>query len=304
VFGLCTALAAMAAGAPLVMQPAWDAGEAARAIDAHGVTHINATDEALAQLLAQNDRVPAFPSLVFTAFGAFNPALADIVARGDARGMKMVGLYGTSEIQALFARQDASGSIAERSLAGGLPVSPNARVRARDPESGRVLEHGEAGELEFFAPDSCMLEYFGDAGATRAALDDGWYRSGDLGYTLADGRFVFVTRLGDSLRLGGFLVSPLEIEAAVQEVAGVRACQVVAVEVQGKLRPVAFVIMESPVELDEGAVTAHVEKKLAKYKVPARVFAIDAFPTTPGANATKIQKHKLRELALSRMKSD
>jgi hypothetical protein len=31
--------------------------------------------------------------------------------------------------------------------------------------------------------------------------------------------------------------------------------------------------------------------------VPVRVLKLDAFPVTPGANATKIQKHKLRELA-------
>jgi fatty-acyl-CoA synthase len=37
--------------------------------------------------------------------------------------------------------------------------------------------------------------------------------------------------------------------------------------------------------------------KLARYKVPHRVFAVDAFPVTPGANATKIQKGKLREMA-------
>jgi acyl-CoA synthetase (AMP-forming)/AMP-acid ligase II len=58
---------------------------------------------------------------------------------------------------------------------------------------------------------------------------DGYYRSGDLGYTLADSRFVFLTRMGDALRLGGFLVSPAEIEAAIQELPEIAACQVVAI---------------------------------------------------------------------------
>lgn len=49
--------------------------------------------------------------------------------------------------------------------------------------------------------------------------------------------------------------------------------------------------------LDEAAVRAQVGRRLAKFKVPQRIFPIDAFPVTPGANATKIQKGKLREIA-------
>ena len=103
--------------------------------------------------------------------------------------------------------------------------------------------------------------------------------------------------MGDALRLGGFLVSPAEIEAAVQEAPGITACQVVAVARTGGLIPVAFVVLEHGALLDEAAVLARVASRLARYKVPRRVLAIDAFPVTPGANATKIQKGRLREMA-------
>ncbi len=304
VFGCCSALAAIAAGRPLTMMPLWDAAEAARQIDAHGVTHFNATDDAIAQLLAQNARTPAFPSVRLAGYANFNPAQGDIVARGAARGLTLLGLYGTSEIQALFARQSEHAPLAQRTQGGGRPVSPLARVRARDPESGGILAHGETGELEFLAPTSRMVEYYGDAQATRAALtQDGWYRSGDLGYTQADGRFVYLARMGDSLRLGGFLVSPAEIEGVVQELPGIAACQVVGVAGAQGLLPVAFVILAPGAGLDEQAVIGHVAGRLARYKMPARVFAIDAFPVTEGTNATKIKKHKLRELAEARMKA-
>lgn len=181
-----------------------------------------------------------------------------------------------------------------------------ARVRARDPESGRVLADGESGELEFLAPGSRMVGYFGDPESTAAALtEDGWYRSGDLGYTQADGRFVYLARMGDSLRLGGFLVSPLEIEGVVQEVEGIDGCQVVGVTVDttagSALKPVGFVTLKPGGKLDEAAAIRHVAGRLAKYKVPVRLFAIDAFPATEGTNATKIQKHKLRGLAQTKM---
>lgn len=309
VYGFCSAMAALAAGRPLVMTPAWNAEQAARDIVAHRVTHANGTDDAVAQLLAQSGAERPFPhlgaespfaSVQFLGYAAFNPAQGDIVARAEARGLKLVGLYGTSEIQALFSRQDENAPLAERMLAGGRPSSPLARVRARDPESGRILPHGEPGELEFFAPASRMLGYMDNPEATREAFtDDQYYRSGDLGTSQADGRFVYLTRIGDSLRLGGFLVSPAEIEAVVQDAPGIAACQVVGVPREGGLAPVAFVVLEAGAALDEKAVIAHVAGRLARYKVPQRVFPIDAFPVTPGSNATKIQKGKLREVALA-----
>ncbi len=302
VFGVCNALAMLAAGRPFAMMPAWDARLAAELIARRQCTHMNATDEAIDQLLALHERTPAYPSLRFVGYAAFNPALADLFERADARGLRVVGLYGISEIQALFSRQSEHAPPEERRLAGGRPVSPLAQVRARDPETGRVLPHGESGELEFLAPGSIMVEYFGNPQATAQARDaEGWYRSGDLGYTTADGRFVFLARIGDSLRLGGFLVSPAEIEECVQQVPGIDGCQVVGVTTAGALRPVAFVTLRPGAVLDEAAVCAHVAARLARYKVPTRVFAIDAFPVTEGTNATKIQKHRLRDLAQERL---
>ena len=188
--------------------------------------------------------------------------------------------------------------MADRTLGGGRPVSPLARVRVRDPESGALLPHGGQGELEFLSPSSRMVEYFENPQATRDAFTvDGYYRSGDLGYTLEDGRFVYLARLGDALRLGGFLVSPAEIEEVVQGAPGIAACQVVGARSRAGLVPVAFVILRDGARLDEAAVVAHVAMRLARYKVPARVLPIDAFPVTPGANATKIQKGRLREMA-------
>ena len=296
VYGFCSATASLAAGRPLVMAPTWNAEQAARDIVAHRVTHINGTDEAAAQLL--DIAGASFSSTRFFGYAAFNPAQGDIVRRADARGLKLVGLYGASEIQALFARQDERAAVAERMLAGGLPVSPAARVRARDPASGEIQPHGAPGELEFLAPSSRMAGYHGNPEATREALTgDGYYRSGDLGYTLADGRFVFLTRIGDALRLGGFLVSPMEIEAVVQDAPGIAACQVVGVPRAGGPVPVAFVVLQHGAVLDEAAAIAHVASRLARYKVPLRVIPVDAFPVTPGANATKIQKGKLREMA-------
>src|SRR3546814_20337287 len=86
-----------------------------------------------------------------------------------------------------------------------------------------------------------MRGYLDNPEATRAALTaDGYFKTGDLGYTLGPRQFVFQARLGDSLRLAGFLVNPAEIEHLVESLPGVRACQVVGAERQGKTVPYAF----------------------------------------------------------------
>jgi fatty-acyl-CoA synthase len=304
VFGFANAMAALAAARALVMYPTFDANESAIAMQRHAITHANATDEMISLMLDAVPGAQPFPSARWFGFAAFSPAHADLPARAAARGLNVVGLYGSSEVEALFARQREDAPPAERWLAGGKPVAPETQVRACDPETGAVLPHGTAGELQFTAP-SRMVGYYGDEAATRAALTpDGFFRSGDLGYTTVDGRFVFLARMGDALRLGGFLVSPAEIEGVLAEHPSVTAAQVVGARTKGGLKPYAFVILAEGAALDEAALVAHCAARVAKFKVPVRVQAIDAFPVTPGANATKIQKHRLRQMAEAALDAD
>jgi fatty-acyl-CoA synthase len=108
---------------------------------------------------------------------------------------------------------------------------------------------------------------------------------------------VFLARLGDAFRLAGFLVSPAEIEDVLQAHPSVAAAQVVGVDTPGGPKAFAFVIVEPGATFDEAALIEHCAARIARFKVPLRVQPIYAFPVTPGANATKIQKAKLRELA-------
>jgi fatty-acyl-CoA synthase len=303
VFGFVQAMAALLAGCRLCLAPVFDARAAAATVREHGITHLVGSDAMFSQLLDADDG--AFPSLMCCAYGAFSPGLAGIAARAKGRGLALRGLYGSSEVQALFAVQDGDLEPPDRALAGGRPVSPHAAARARDAHSGAILLHGEVGELEVRGP-SLMLGYLGNDEATRAAFTaDGWFRTGDSGYTVADGRFVYLSRLGDALRLGGYLVAPAEIEAVVLEDRAIADCQVVGVQVGPDFRAVAFVILRGAgggqTSPDQAALEASVIRRcrarMAAYKAPARVFAVEAFPVTHSANATKVQKNRLQQLA-------
>lgn len=297
VFGFAQAMACLAGGCPIVMPAAFEAEVAGRLIRQHRVTGFNGTDEMFARLLdAQHEGAP-FPSLRFCGYAAFSPALGGIVAAAERRGLRLTGLYGASEVQALFALQPPEAVPERRARPGGVPVAAEYAVRIRDPENGRLLEGGESGEIELRGP-SQMAGYWGDADATAQAVTaDGWVRSGDLGHLDGEGGFVFETRMGDVLRLGGYLAAPSEIEAHLQRHPAVAACQVVGAVAEGCLQAVAFVTLRPEAPFDEAALRRHCGDGLARFKVPARILALDAFPTTSGANGTKVQRVKLREMA-------
>jgi fatty-acyl-CoA synthase len=300
-FGLAQAAAALAAGSPSVLMPAFDATEAAELIRLWAITHLNGTDDMFDRLLAAAPEARPFPTLRWCGYAAFTPSLADLVERADHRGVRLVGLYGASECQALFAGQPVEADAATRARPGGFPVSEEAAVRIRDPETGEVLPDGRSGEIELRGP-SIMVGYFGDARATAAAFtEDGFVRTGDLGYATPGGGFVLLSRMGDVLRLGGFLVSPTEIEGHILENPGIEGCQVVGVATASGTRPVAFVILAAGAEFSEERLRDHCRKGLARYKVPERFFVLQEFPTTVGPNGIKVQRGRLQEMAASRL---
>jgi fatty-acyl-CoA synthase len=227
-------------------------------------------------------------------YAAFNSALDDIVERAQARGVVLRGLYGMSECMALYSVRPIGASAAERRKGGGKPVSPEARVRVTDPETGAPLPVGEPGALEVAGP-SLFARYDNDPDATAAAFTaDGFFRTGDLARMEPDGGFEFLGRMGDVLRLGGFLVNPAEIEEHIQAHPSVHAAQVVAVGTPQGMRPVAFVTLAAA--CDEAVLLDHC-RALARYKQPVRVMAVDAFPVTDSANGVKIRRAELRRMA-------
>ena len=101
----------------------------------------------------------------------------------------------------------------------------------------------------------------------------------------------------DKKRVSHHLVSPLEIETFLNEHPAVSGAQVVAVDTERGPRPVCFVTVPAEAVFDEAALIEYCAGGLAKFKVPTRIFPIEAFPTTKSANGTKIQKARLREMA-------
>ncbi len=301
VFGFNQTMATLAAGKPSVLVESYEIETIARLIAHYRPTTMFGSDDLYARLLELVPGERPFPSIKWAGYGNFNTALADIAELAEARGLCLAGLYGMSEVQALYALKPLDLPVAERKVGGGVPTSPLAHVRVRDPETGELLGPGQPGALECAGP-SLMVGYHGNDKATADAMTpDGYVRTGDLAELDGSGGFTFLSRMGDVLRLSGFLVNPLEIEAHILRVPGIAGCQTIAVPRADGVRAVAFVMLQPGAALDEAAVIAHCRRGLANYKVPLRVFAVDDFPKTPSPNGFKIQRNKLRDMALARL---
>ena len=297
-------LAFLAGGATIHVLDTFDAAPALRMLTEHGITHAFGSDEMFRRILALTDALRPLPQAQVCGFAAFEPGWRELAAAAEARGVPLYGLYGSSELQALFSIGRSSAPFADRIECGGWPMSPQMVVRVRDTQTGELVAPGVAGELEVQSPWR-FLGYFRNAEATAEAItSDGFFRTGDVGQVRGDGSFIYETRAGDAMRLGGFLVSPGEIEDQLKSCAGVGDAQVVAVEIKGQARCAAFVIPDHGAPPTEAALIAHVRERLAGYKVPARIFFIDQFPVTESANGVKIQRARLRSMAMETIAAD
>ena len=165
----------------------------------------------------------------------------------------------------------------------GKPA-PGFEARVVDPETGRDRAAGEVGELWFRGP-FLMAGYYGvERAATFTA--DGWYRTGDLCRTDADGFFYFSARLGDMIKTAGANVSPREVEAAILDLTGLSA------HVLGLPDPDRGQVVAAAVRVPRGheapdvdALRASLRGALSAYKVPALIV-----PIARGRRADDVQR--------------
>jgi acyl-CoA synthetase (AMP-forming)/AMP-acid ligase II len=166
---------------------------------------------------------------------------------------------------------------------------------------GQELPRGETGEL-LVRGYGVMQGYLDDPEATAAAIDErGFLHTGDLATMDERGVVRIVGRLKDMILVGGFNVYPAEVENAL--VANEAIAQVAVVGApdarMGEV-PVAYVVPTAGAAIDADSIVAWARERLANYKVPRHVVAVDALPI----NATgKVVKQELRDRAAAELGS-
>jgi fatty-acyl-CoA synthase len=152
---------------------------------------------------------------------------------------------------------------------------------------------GEPGEVLVQGPN-VTSGYWGDPVATRDAFVDGWLRTGDLAVVDDEGYLTIVDRLKDMFISGGENVYPAEVEQAIHTHPSIAECAVVGVpdERWGEVGR-AVVTLREGAELTEAELVAHLEGRLARYKIPRSVVVV---PELPHNASGKLVKSRVREM--------
>jgi acyl-CoA synthetase (AMP-forming)/AMP-acid ligase II len=282
----------LAFGMTLILSPTpWTAGEMLRLMVDERITLVGGAPTQLAKLLEQPGLAQADLSALRLCVAATAPAPPELVEAATARlGCPVIVRYAMSECPSITGSMPGDApDILYRTV--GRPV-PSTELRITD-ETGRPLPDGEVGQVRVRSP--CMMRgYWNAPEQTRAALaEDGWLRSGDLGYLDPAGNLVLAGRLTDMFIRGGYNVYPLEVENVLTEHPAVAAAAVVGLPtpVIGEIG-VAFVAPVDPARPPElEALRAWCRERLADYKAPDRLEILSELPMT---SVMKIDKAALR----------
>jgi acyl-coenzyme A synthetase/AMP-(fatty) acid ligase len=205
-----------------------------------------------------------------------------------ATGSAIYEAYGMSECSTFI-----SGSPSEPAHPGTLGRPQNGRrVAIVDPD-GTPQSLGAEGTIAISRRDpGLMLGYLGAPEDTAARIRGEWFLTGDQGAMDADGHIAYLGRADDMMNAGGFRVSPLEIEAALQPHPGIEQVGVTDIEVKPDVRIIAA-FYTGPAPIDDATLDAFASGRLARYKQPRAYVHLDALPT--GANG-KLLRRALRDL--------
>ncbi|HKS18622.1 MAG TPA: malonyl-CoA synthase [Bradyrhizobium sp.] len=174
----------------------------------------------------------------------------------------------------------------------GYPL-PGVSVRVTDPETGKEVSRDAIGMIEVKGPN-VFKGYWRMPEKTRSEFrDDGFFITGDLGRIDSKGYVQIVGRGKDLVISGGFNVYPKEIENEIDAMPGVVESAVIGVPHADFGEGVtAVVVCSKGAELSEASVLKALDGRLAKFKMPKRVFIVDDLPRNAMG---KVQKNILRD---------
>ena len=172
----------------------------------------------------------------------------------------------------------------------GFPL-PGVSLRVVDPESGAALPTDEVGMIEVRGPN-VFKGYWRMPEKTAAEFKaDGFFITGDLGKVDSRGYVHIVGRGKDLIITGGFNVYPKEVETEIDALPGIVESAVIGLPHADFGEGVTAVVVAGEGAPDEAAILAHLEGRLAKFKLPKRVLFAAELPRNAMG---KVQKNLLR----------
>jgi len=213
-----------------------------------------------------------------------------LIDRFTVRGVPVLQVYGSTETCPIAVYTRLGGDLSREGSTGLPGLCCDAAII---DEAGHELQPGTPGEIAVRGPN-VFYEYWGNEAATREALHDGWYRTGDIGLRDADGYFWVHDRKKNLVISGGENIYPAEVERVLLEHPDVVECGVIGRrDPRWDEVPVAYVIRRAGTRVEAEALRAHVQTQLARFKVPREIVFVDDLPRTA---LGKVQHFVLKRL--------
>lgn len=292
-------LSALGSGATLVFQDAFRAEEAFDLLHEEDCAIVHGVDVQIRELVRIGRERGLSPARERRGTVAFMAGLDESLGAemGSVLGLtRFIHPYGMTETNPMILRNTLSDPFDASLRPGGRPAE-GVEVRLFAEGSHEEPEIGVPGEIAVRG-ETVMQGYFEDPEANAASFRDGWFLTGDLGVRTEDGFIFYAGRSKDMLKIGGFNVSPQEVEQflrkhdAIEDVAVTGAPDARLGEVT-----VAFVKLRPDRQVSEAELQAYCRGKVANFKVPKRIYFVDTLPYHSAAHGAKLQRHVLREWA-------
>jgi long-chain acyl-CoA synthetase len=277
----------LSVGVTLVLQRRADLNESKRLIRQHQVTKLFGVPTTF-QLMLQSCTREDLSSVGYCFSAAATLPLQLAEQWLEQFGMPIFEGYGLTET-APFASYNHRLQYVPGSI--GTPVDL-VDMRIVDPESGQPCAAGERGEIVIRGPN-VMLGYWNRPEETAAAIRNGWFHSGDIGFMDQRGFFYIVDRLKDMISIGGMKVFPAEVERVLLDHPSIEEVAVVGLpdDVMGE-KVAAFIVAREVTEFSHESIRQHCHEKLGSFKTPKRIELVPELPRNP---AGKVLKTRLRE---------
>ncbi len=287
-------LQSFALGRKLVLMPKWNAEEAMRLIQDEKVNYFVGVPLMSYEILVHPNRSKYDLSMCKSYAGGGAPRPPEHVKRlatEMGEGKPLLG-YGLTETNAV-----GCGIINENYLAKPLSTGPASRPLvdlAILDDDGSPLPQGEVGEV-CIRSIANFEGYWNNPEATKAAFfDNGYFRTGDLGYLDEDGYLFIVDRKKDIIIRGGENISCQEVEAAIYEHPDAKECAVFGLPDERLGEVVGAVVWMAPgSKADAAMLTEFLAERLAPYKVPSKIWL--SAGALPKLGTEKIDKVSLRK---------
>ena len=284
-FGLNGALLApLIAGATVAIMERFSPEETLRALARHRITVFPAVATMFQRMLDLSDLSEAACSSLRLAVSGAAPCPWELAHAWRRRtGVRIVRGYGMTELfRPISYLSDDPTDLPD---AIGRPVpGVEARVVSSD---GQARAPGETGELWIRTP-SAMDGYLRAEDETRAVVQDGWFKTGDLATISPEGFVSVVGRVKDLILRGGYSVVPGEVEAVLLDHPAVAEAAVVGTPHPELGEEVAaFVTLRPGARADAEELVAFCRERLAAFKYPRRVSLVSELPKSATGKVLK-----------------